>query len=174
VKFGGVRMLRVNCQKCKGPTLVVSGIKVCCEEVIREGDVDIIGIHSESGGNPGPRKGNNGPGKNKERLAILEEQGWACRYCGIPFFSELLNLRTNRVIILKHCWDHFIPYVYSRTNQTEYVAACQVCNQIKYSHMFETIEKVQDYLRGIWLKRYRVLKVSDNGIVSPVAFHLPR
>jgi hypothetical protein len=170
-KFGGIRMLRVVCPDCGGWALVTNGLTRCCEVTIKEGDVTVERIVSEGGGRAGKRTPHYVPAK--VRAATLQLQGWACGYCGIPFYSELIDNDLKKIRTLRITWDHFTPWVFSRSHQTEWVAACQICNGMKSSKIYETVQAVKDDLRPRWVKRFQPYKIRDDaGTVSPAAFHL--
>lgn len=86
---------------------------------------------------------------------ILVEQGGLCLYCLSPFGSYYRNAKTNEVQILKLTWDHMVPYEYTRTHkETNLAAACHICNTLKGSMMFNTVEKAREYLNDAWDKKH--------------------
>jgi 5-methylcytosine-specific restriction endonuclease McrA len=54
------------------------------------------------------------------------------------------------LFILKVNWDHVVPFSYSQNNYAyNFVAACQICNGIKGSQMFKTLEEARIHIRAI-------------------------
>ncbi|MCA1832115.1 MAG: HNH endonuclease [Actinomycetota bacterium] len=94
------------------------------------------------------------PGARHGRL-ILEEQQHRCAYCGIEFGDY--TFRRGRPIQLRITWDHVIPYVYSEdSSDSNFVAACQVCNAIKNARMFESVNDAAAVIqRERWSRGYR-------------------
>jgi hypothetical protein len=88
-----------------------------------------------------------GPNAAEKKL-ILELQGNRCLYCEMLFGSAIE--RKGRLIFLKVNWDHFVPFAYTQNNYAyNFVAACQICNGIKSSHLFKTLEEARIYVRTI-------------------------
>ena len=87
-----------------------------------------------------------GAGRSKPNLTlkreILAKQNGCCLYCGLAFGSYIR--RRGRTTQTKVNWDHFIPYSYLYANpQTNWVAACNICNAIKHNKIFETLAEAQ-------------------------------
>ena len=99
-----------------------------------------------------------------ERQTILELQGNRCLYCDMLFNSAVE--RKGRLIYLKVNWDHFVPFAYSQNNYAyNFVAACQICNGIKGSSTFRTLEEARVYVMAIrTLKGIR--EDRDGGVAS--------
>jgi 5-methylcytosine-specific restriction endonuclease McrA len=75
----------------------------------------------------------------------LELQGNICLYCQIPIGTEIL--RRERLVRLRRHFDHFVPHAYSaRNGASDFVIACHVCNTIKHSNMFATVEEARAYI----------------------------
>jgi len=80
-----------------------------------------------------------------ERQMILELQGNRCLYCEMLFGAAVE--RKGRLIFLKVNWDHFVPFAYTQNNYAyNFVAACQICNGIKSSMTFKTVEEAKVYI----------------------------
>jgi 5-methylcytosine-specific restriction endonuclease McrA len=76
------------------------------------------------------------------RKQILADQGGACLYCEQPFGG--VKHRHGKPVRLMLHWDHLYPYVATANNRDEnYAAACHVCNGIKSSHVFQTIDEAR-------------------------------
>ena len=96
----------------------------------------------------GPETGSYAPRRRPNvatRLHILQQQDGRCFYCGSRFGTYVT--RKNRPRVLKAAWDHVIPYVYLQANpDTNWVAACQVCNGIKGSRIFATVDEAREHI----------------------------
>ena len=91
------------------------------------------------------------PGNAAKRQILASQEG-CCFYCGLEFGSSI-TCGTKTIILALH-WDHVIPYAYCRHNKSEnFVAACHVCNQIKGSLVFTTIEEAIQYISKAREKR---------------------
>lgn len=67
---------------------------------------------------------------------ILKRQDNKCLYCGTPFIYEAPH------------FDHFIPLSFLRRSSLEnFVAACQLCNNIKSDKVFDSLEDVRKHIR---------------------------
>ena len=76
------------------------------------------------------------------RKRLLREQDYRCLYCERKFGSTLW--KGNREIHLCITWDHSVPLAYSHSNQqANFVAACHICNAIKGSRIFSSIEEIR-------------------------------
>jgi 5-methylcytosine-specific restriction endonuclease McrA len=76
------------------------------------------------------------------RKLILKSQDYRCIYCEKAFGS--IVERKGEKIILQVAFDHAIPFAYSRSSREEsFVAACHICNAIKHSFIFRSIEDAQ-------------------------------
>jgi len=54
----------------------------------------------------------------------------------------------RKIVKVIPCWDHYIPYAYSQNNYPyNFVAACALCNGIKSSHLFDTLEEAIEYVK---------------------------
>ena len=134
--YGNVRIPRIWCSECKGMTLVINDVKQCCDEGLKAqyDKKKIICEVTNKRRIP----------KYKEQQRILEIQQNKCLYCnkefGTPYF------RNGKLSFLKLHFDHLVPYAYSRNNKMNFVAACNVCNGLKSSKVFETVEEVFYYV----------------------------
>lgn len=82
-----------------------------------------------------------------KRNEILEQQAGRCLYCDLRIGSIIR--RFGSPVSLRLNWDHFVPYAYGQTNaESNWVAACHVCNGIKGCRMFDTVTDAQAYIRG--------------------------
>lgn len=104
------------------------GRSACCNEV-PIGGAETFKVMSEGGWRERP--------PHWRQVELVESQGWACLYCDEPFHS-----------LRRVCWDHFVPLSLAHNNATQnFVAACRLCNSLKGSLVFETVEEVRTYVR---------------------------
>lgn len=81
----------------------------------------------------------------EEKREILAAQGNRCMYCERSFGSPVI--RKGRLVWLRVTWDHLVPFSYGQNNyRYNFVAACQICNGLKGSMMFATIEEARTYI----------------------------
>jgi len=136
--YGNICMDRMYCEECGTYCLIIDGIKQCCDEPVKVTKSKKIKIMSP------PEKKRRCLSK-KDRVAILEKQGNKCFYCGREFGSYYY--RDGKKKVLKLHYDHIMPYVGTYNNNAKnIVAACHICNLIKSSHVFKTIEQAKDHI----------------------------
>jgi 5-methylcytosine-specific restriction endonuclease McrA len=69
---------------------------------------------------------------------IIAEQGLRCKYCYRSVGPDS-PLRPH--------WDHFIPYAYCGGNPDDnWILSCHVCNAVKGSKVFDSVEDVREYI----------------------------
>jgi hypothetical protein len=135
--YGNVKLERGYCNKCKGMTIIKDGKYSCCDGLVYDTPAKFERVSE-------PFQGRRSPSL-VEKNRILEKQENKCFYCGISFGS--FKLRNGKSILIEVEWDHRTPFAYSRNNKTEnFVAACHVCNRLKSSRIFQTVEEAQVYL----------------------------
>lgn len=79
------------------------------------------------------------------QAAQLARQVDRCFYCFRTFGSYVLWHKKQRQLVIH--WDHWVPFIYLQTNPEEnFVAACQICNQIKHAKMFQTVQEARHYV----------------------------
>jgi 5-methylcytosine-specific restriction endonuclease McrA len=136
--FGGVALIKGHCQKCLRSSIVSDGKFACCGRAVK-GVPDQIKRESVS-------EGRRRPLPLKARAAQLQLQNYRCFYCDLSFGS--IVFRKGRAITLRTEWDHSIPFAYSQDNRpSNFVAACQVCNALKHSFVFQTEEEAKVYVK---------------------------
>jgi len=138
VWFGGRLLCRVDrCPKCGQPSFVDNFRTTCCD-----GEIQFIGAAT--------RREAEGVGRRRfpskqVRDAILGQQGHHCFYCEQEFGS--VYARNNRELVRRVNWDHFLPFAYLQSNPSaNWVAACNVCNQLKQSRIFYDREEAKRIL----------------------------
>lgn len=142
--YGNVAILRAWCPDCKDWSWVLDGKLACCD---RENEHE-----------PRYYKREVEPeGKRKQppkwmRDAQLEEQGGRCLYCEKVIGSHIW--RNGKRIKLRLHWDHLVPYSLTQNNNAvNFVAACHICNGIKSSHCFQTIDEARIYILDRWERK---------------------
>lgn len=134
--YGCVKLQRVYCEQCKGNTLVVGGLKQCCETPVEKVPTKAKKNMIES--NQSRKKPS-----FKRQAEISKLQDNKCFYCnkefGTPYFYE------GKVRYTVLHWDHLIPYSYCKQNK-DFVAACNICNSLKGNLIFDTVEEAFYYV----------------------------
>ena len=142
--YGNVVIQREYCFRCHRHAFVSDGKLACCGS-----PSDFETTKSKRMSEAQDRR--KGPNAETRRV-ILELQGNRCLYCDLLFASAVE--RKGRLIFLKVNWDHFVPFAYSQNNYAyNFVAACQICNGIKGSMTFKTLEDAKAYVIAV-----RILK----------------
>lgn len=86
----------------------------------------------------------------KTMVTLLMEQDNCCTYCGHKFGTGVFSPKRG-LTWLEVNWDHFIPYTWSRKNDEDnWVVSCQICNQLKGSLLFTSIDDARKYLEKKW------------------------
>lgn len=125
------------CNDCQSYSIVRKGILLCCDKR-SVADAETWKRESLS---LGIRRGPSATYRHEQ----LDRQGNRCFYCLI-YFGCLVEWRGRSVKAKTH-WDHFVPYSYIQSNPDEnFLASCQICNQIKSSKVFSTVEEVRSYV----------------------------
>jgi len=93
-----------------------------------------------------------------ERTYILARQNGRCFYCAHLFGSLVWRpKRPNTLLFIT--WDHVLPRTYGVPNVGNLVAACQLCNGIKGSKVFDSVYEAIVHVQARWLEKgYRVPK----------------
>lgn len=139
--YGNVLLKRARCPECGDTSIVQDGVSTCCYATI---DFDT----SRSKRMSTARDRRKGPSAQRKR-EIRELQGERCFYCARKFGSYVY--RDLKLVWLRVHFDHVVAYAYSQNNYPDnYVAACHICNGLKGSKMFETVEEARAYLRNRW------------------------
>lgn len=86
------------------------------------------------------------------RKSILAKQGNCCLYCERPFGSSVFYKGKPRKVVL--VWDHLVPFAYAADNKdSNFVAACSLCNGFKSDKVFQTLEEARVYVYQMWSER---------------------
>jgi hypothetical protein len=147
--FGDRLLCRVDqCGICGQPSFVENFTTRCCDWEIEFSKAEV-------------RRESEGEGKRRHpskalRNEILSKQGHRCFYCDREFGSVYTH--NKRETVRRINWDHFMPFAYLQTNpKANWVAACNVCNQIKHSRIFYDREEAKTVIA----ERTRVLGYLD-------------
>ena len=140
--YGNTSLIRMRCYDCGTMAFVIDGQLQCCGRDIDESRRKTI-----------PKNFYETPPRAKrksvpftDRAEILELQSYKCIYCGKEFGTSVW--RKGKLVILKICFDHFVPFSFSFDNHKyNYLASCQICNSIKNDKMFDTIDEAREYIR---------------------------
>ena len=135
--YGNVSLERGYCNDCGRMAIIKNGMYQCCDGLV-------AGVPNKFERMSEPFFARKTPTKF-EKDRILREQEDRCFYCSVQFGS--FRFRNGLPFLVKIHWDHQLPFAYSQNNKTEnFVAACHVCNGIKSSHIFHTVEEAQVYI----------------------------
>jgi 5-methylcytosine-specific restriction endonuclease McrA len=135
--YGNITLERGYCDNCKTMTIIKGGKYQCCDDLVENIPTKFERMSMSPDGRKTPTAA--------EKRKILNQQGTICFYCCVEFGS--IRFRHGLPFFIKTEWDHQMPFAYSQNNSTEnFVAACHVCNGIKSSHIFQTIEEARAYL----------------------------
>lgn len=137
--YGKIKLERMYCESCKGSTIVLEGIKQCCEGAAD----DILSEEEEIMVSPRSIRKSLSQKRKKE---ILKKQDNKCLYCDLPFGTPYL--RKNVFCLTRVNWDHLVPFSYTQTSgKTDFVASCNICNLIKSDKMFKTVEDARRHIQ---------------------------
>lgn len=155
--YGKVGINKGWCNSCQRMAFILDGLLACCDrltstEPSRFKREVICGL----GGRPQVPQ--------RIREEIIKSQNSLCLYCEIPFGSSILRMRASRhrirqrvfgasieprferVKLVTHI-DHMVPWSYQGNHDFKNLAAaCHVCNGIKSSKCFETVEEARVYI----------------------------
>lgn len=139
--YGSTKIKRDYCNDCKCYAFVIDNTIQCClkpHNTIKKTNYKRM-ILSE-----GKKKQ---PPANLKR-EIIKRQDNKCLYCGIKFGD--IYYKKDKPNIAKIHYDHLVPFAYLNSNPyNNWIGACNICNSIKGSKMFETIEEVKSYVKYI-------------------------
>jgi 5-methylcytosine-specific restriction endonuclease McrA len=139
--YGNTSMRRVYCRSCRRWTLILQGLKACCDEPV-EGEPNEVKRMTQ-----GERR-RRLPPLTRRREIIAEQEG-KCRYCD-RLFGSVVELGP-RVITIMLRWDHFEPWSYGWNNRAgNFVACCQRCNAMKSNRMFGSVDEVREFVASRW------------------------
>lgn len=136
--YGATQIKRGYCSECQGYAFIIDKTLQCC--FAEEGKEKASNYHrviQSEGIKRSPPK--------IIQEEILKRQNRKCIYCDIKFGE--IYFRKGKPNISRINYDHLVPFSYLNNNPyNNWVASCNVCNSIKGSKMFETIEEVKTYV----------------------------
>lgn len=136
--YGNTVLQRVYCPECKGQTIVLRGIKQCCEKPVNQE------LKKQNEYVAAPRNKRIKPSK-KEQDLLYVLQNSRCLYCDRKIGT--MYECNGKVMFTREAWDHYIPFSFSFDNRkTNFVLSCHICNGIKSNKMFDTLEEVKNYV----------------------------
>ncbi len=142
--YGNTLLKRGRCPECGGTSFVQDGVSACCHATIEFETSRTRRMSSARDRRKGPSV--------QRKQELRELQGGCCFYCGRRFGSYVY--RGFKLVWLRVHFDHVVAYAYSRNNYPDnYVAACHICNGLKGSKMFETVDEAKAYLLQRWEKK---------------------
>ncbi len=86
------------------------------------------------------------PSKRRQS-EMLELQKNKCLYCLMPFGSVVTRGGLRTILAVR--WDHRIPFSISGScSDFEFIAACQICNGLKGTKIFNSLREARDYMEA--------------------------
>jgi len=138
--YGDVKTIKMYCEDCDTECFVIDDIKQCCNKTT---ETELVEYQEQLVEKLIKRKGPT----NKQKEEIIAEQGDQCIYCGVQFgVPYYRKARPESIHLTRRNWDHLVPYIYALNNM-EFVLACNLCNTIKSSRIFDTVEEVIEYVK---------------------------
>ena len=139
--YGTVVIPRGYCSECDTYAFIIDQQFACCGNPAETDTERFVRMSDVAAARSGPSK--------RWRKYILELQQFRCFYCDRRFGSRVY--RGLRMVSLCVHWDHVNPYVYSLDNRDQnFVAACHICNGIKSSLIFGSVEDARTHIRSRW------------------------
>lgn len=139
--YGNTAIRKAYCEECGCMAMVIDGNLQCCDRA-SDDEPNAVKREVES---VFSRK----PPPTTAQKEILDAQGHRCFWCDRAFGSYVFKGTRRRRLVIN--WDHLVPFVWSGDNSTNnFVAACQVCNGLKSSRMYRTIEEAKVDLQARW------------------------
>jgi len=136
--YGNVVLAKERCWECQAHAFVLDGCLACCGKPARQiADTTKREISPEFRRRRPPRK---------KRDEQLERQNGLCAYCDRVLGSYVFRGGCPKKLEIE--WDHVVPFSYSQNNKnTNFVAACCVCNHLKSSTMYPNMEAARSDLQ---------------------------
>ena len=142
--FGNVAIEMARCPDCKAQAFVIDRKLACCDRRIDSTPDGVKRVTSPEDRRREPSKA--------EKAVILAQQEDRCLYCERSFGLIVVRGRTCRR--LRVTWDHLVPFVYSQDNSANnFAASCQICNSIKSSKLFPSIDAARVYVQMRWTEK---------------------
>ncbi|MDI6786904.1 MAG: HNH endonuclease signature motif containing protein [Planctomycetota bacterium] len=146
--YSNIAMLKGFCPNCKGYYFVRDGKLACCGENIEIPKNEIIKRMSETT--------NQRYFSCKDKKAVMEQQKGCCVYCGIDLTGYYWDVKKSKYVKVIPHYDHFRAWMYNQNSEkTNLIVSCGVCNLLKTSRYFATLQEARDYV---------LLRRKDKGI----------
>ena len=140
--YGSVAINKMYCPRCKDEAFIINGCFSCCDMPVEESKRERKLIKKQVSKSYFVRQYI----PKKIKLEILEKQEYKCIYCECDLRYSYIQ-RKKKVVRIKIHFDHFCPFRFNADNhKTNLVAACHVCNGIKSTKHFESIEKAREHI----------------------------
>jgi 5-methylcytosine-specific restriction endonuclease McrA len=134
-------MIKARCPECGENSFIDDG-KTCCGI-----DVDISGALVSYKRESGSEKRKKSL-KYMTKLNILEQQDYRCAYCKNEIGISVGSTSGDKLTYAHY--DHFMPWaIYQDSNHDNILASCNICNSIKSSRYFGTIEEARKYIMTV-------------------------
>ena len=150
VYYGRVVMFRMFCPSCQETAFVIKGKMACC------------GVTPDMPSRAKTKRVSEAEWKRsriseKLKKRILAQQENRCAYC-------------DENITGRACFDHVVCWSYCGNNdESNLVAACNICNGIKSNLVFNTLEEARNYVIG----KRGARREKDNSTVRLLQVRLP-
>ena len=136
--YGKASFIKAYCEDCETEAFIINGCYACCDSKYIKDNIDrTIYVTQKSN----KRKAIT----TKERRGLIEQQNNRCFYCDCDLGGYYIRNNTLRKI--KAHIDHVHPFS-AVGNATEFVAACNVCNQIKSNKVFSSMDELIDHIKN--------------------------
>lgn len=143
-QYGNNIIPRAYCPKCQLWSMIIDGMRQCCDEVFEDYGTRIKVVV--------PARKKRLQLRRKQKNEILEIQHGRCFYCNneLGYYYE----RNFKVFKSTTHFDHILPFCYSyNNNQRNFVASCNLCNSIKGSKMFKNIKELRNHINERRIKK---------------------
>lgn len=154
--YGKLSLIKATCSLCETDALIVNNHYTCCGMIFRPDEEDYERQYREvidyrKRPYKKSRYKRRRPFKFRQKEAV-HEQDYACFWC--DHFFGLLVYRDGNPVALKIVWDHVVPVSKGGSNTDDnFVASCQICNGLKSSKVFPSIEAARKYLKNKWIEK---------------------
>lgn len=139
--YGNITLKRAYCSKCKQQAFIIEDKYSCCERKAYFNSKRTKRMSLTHDIRKAPSE--------LQKKEILDSQNHKCLYCENRFGA--MYVRDGITKALKIEFDHLIPYSFSANNYIyNFVAACNVCNGLKSSLMFQTLDEAKIYIQNEW------------------------
>lgn len=138
--YGSLEMQKAYCSVCESSAFVIDGKLLCCDSkpISVSNKIEIV-VEA---------KGRRKRLSKKRKEKILQDQNNCCLYCQNEF--GIFYRYKNKVRITKLEFDHMMPFSYNANSSDDNrIASCNICNSIKGSNIFNTIEEIRNFIKRI-------------------------